>query len=263
LSYGDDLSWLRKMPTCRIAPLQKIDWRKEFYLKEVLHKLESLQNVRSIQVEGDGLSALFMYLAMIAERINEDGAKFNLIEEIYQHVNSNKKLTDSEIEELDKGPFYVSLFCLDMSSLIIFLRIFMDKLARFLGLLMAMRGIKTKSFAVFKGSLKELKGKEIEAFVRVIEENTTWFDELKDLRDDYVVHHPGSATALLLADGKAYVTLTTSKRTKEPKHVLMNSEAKDIPIEEIDSLLSNLKKLLSNLSAFLAENLEKLPFKVA
>lgn len=261
MSDGDDLSWLRNMPTCRIAPLQKIDWRKEFYLKEVLDKLESLQNARSIQVEGDGLSTLFMYLAMIAERTNEDGAKFNLVEEIYQHVNSNKKLTDSEIKELDKGPFYVSLFCLDISSLIIFVRIFMDKLARFLRLLIAMEGVKTNSFTSFKRSLKELKGKEIEAFVRVIEENTIWFDELKDLRDNYVVHYPGSATALFFADSKAYVTLTTSKRTKEPKSILMNSEARNISIQEIDHFLTNLKMLLFNLNDFLTKNLDMLPLE--
>jgi hypothetical protein len=272
LSGENKVNWLSALPINKIIPLQKIDWRKEFYLEGTLKKLESPREAhikpqvhKRIRIEGNALSKLFMYIAMIAERANEDGTKINIVEETYHSLDSNiKKLTDEEIKELDKGPSYISLLCLDISTLIIFVRIFMDKLARLSSLLISAKGVKAKNFNSFKRSLSKLKRKEIEAFARLIEENTMWLGALRNLRDDFVVHHPGAGGALVFFDSEAHVTLTTSKKiTEEPKRILLDSEAKDISMEEINNWLSNLKRLLFNLNAFLTENLEKLPFESA
>ena len=260
--------FFKRFPLCRIVPLKEINSHSDYYLKEFLEKMCSANNVeiksclKRVYTEGMGLFGIFNQIALIVSRINEDIGRINRNEELFRIATIGGQLTEDETHELDKSTNNVELFCLDTASVLIFVNIFMDKLAKFLGQLIKAEKVRTKNFSCFMDSLRELKIGKIRELVQLIDEHTKWFVDFKDARDDFVVHHPGAGRAIELLDGKAFVVLTTAKGgTKEAKHVLMNSEAKGISIDDISDSLERLRSLLKNLNEFLCENLGSLPIK--
>jgi len=263
---------LKRIPPNRFVPLQEIDWRKEYYLSRFIGKLLKSSNntrikewqVKKLRLYSKDLYRIFIDIARIVSRINQDELGINRMEELYSIANS-RRWTDSEAEEMENLDPVVGFFLLDVRSLLIFIVVFMDKLARFLSLIIDKEGqnLKNRSFKSFKADLAKLRGKEIEEFGQLISGNTKWFKKVKDWRDDFVVHHPGASGAMIFRNGKPYAALTTRKKiSRDPKYIIMNSQAKDISMDEIDKILLQLRKLLIVLDEYLCSHINILPIEV-
>lgn len=67
---------------------------------------------------------------------------------------------------------------------------------------------------------------------------------------------------MVFRDGRGYVALTRSEgEDKEPKYIIMNSQAVDIAIDEIDGILCQLKELLKILGEYLCSHINILPIE--
>lgn len=243
--------------------LRRINYKDEFYFEKFVEN--SLHKWKDIESKQTRLKKLILYqrdllfiyidIALIASRINEDGAKINRSEELWEIIHQEERqLTESEADELDSLRIFISYLVLDVKSLFINILIFMDKLARFLSLLIETRSMhaRSKSFEKFKRDLGELRGKEIEEFSRLVNKHTEWFKRIKDIRDDFIEHHPGASGVIGFRDGKAHATLVTTKGR--------NQIFKNISIEEIDDVLSQLEKFLKGLHEYF-RRIDVLPIK--
>jgi len=68
---------------------------------------------------------------------------------------------------------------------------------------------------------------------------------------------------MISRNGKPYAALTTRKKISgEPKYIIMDSQAMDIPIEKLDNILLQLKKLLKVLDEYLCTHIYILPIEV-
>lgn len=262
----------RRIQSHRFPSLQKIDWRKERHLDDFIEKLSKSVNelkfnearLQELFLDDQDLRSIFIDISLVVSRINEDGLRLDRRQELFD-IALSRKWTSIEKKEINDLDFVVSYLLLDVRSLIVFLLIFMDKLARFLALLIK-KGeskLRSKSFYYFQRDLAKLKGKEIEEFSQLIKENSKWFAKLKELRDDFVEHHPAAGGAISFENGEANIALTTRKKTnKEPKFIIMGSQAKKLPIREVDEILLKFKELLRSLSDYLCSNFETLPIEV-
>lgn len=249
-----------------VAPLQQINWRKEYYLSRFIDKLlesSTKTRIKQCQVENlrlynEDLQRIFQDIALIVSRINQDGAGSNRMSELLEIAN-NRRLTGSEEKEIETLPLVVNFLDLDVRCLLIFITIFMDKLAWFLVPLITEK-LSNYSFYHFSKGLAKLRGKEIEEFGRLINNNTAWFEKVRRLRRVFVVHHPGAGGALVFRNGKGHVALTTRKRiNREREYIIKNSQARDISIDELDRILRQLKKLLKILDEYLCSHIDVLP----
>jgi len=247
----------------RFVPIQEINFKDEYYLDQFVH------NLGEIETKNPKLKKLFLYdrdlrfiyidIALIVLRINKDGCQLNRKEELWEII-LEREWTRSESEEYESLRYLIDYLDLDVRSLFIHILIFMDKLARFLSLVIDAKNLTRKSFDKFKKALKNLRGKEIEEFTCLINENTGWFKTVKDLRDDFIEHHPGASGIIVFSNGKSHVVLTTTeKMDMESKTVYM--EFKTVYIKEIDDVLAQLKKFLQILNDFLCNRIEVLPMK--
>jgi len=263
---------LNRFPPDRFVPLPEIDLRKEYYLSRFIDKLLKSSNktrikewqVKNLKLYNNDLRHIFHDIALIVSRINQDGSGINRREELF-HITHSRKWTDSEEEEMENLDLVISFFLLDIRSLLIFLVIFMDKLARFLNLIIDNKGknLRNRSFTSFNEDLAKLRGKEIEEFGQLINDSTAWFEKVRVLRNVFVVHHPGASGAMTFGNGKAYAALTTRKKiNRDPKYIIMDSQATDVPIEELHRILLELKKLLKVLDEYLCSRINILPIEV-
>lgn len=233
------------------VPLRRINYKDEFYFEKFvensLHKWKEIESnqtrLKKLILYQRDLLFIYIDIALIASRINEDGAKINRSEELWEIIHQEERqLTESEADELDNLRIFINYLVLDVKSLFINILIFMDKLARFLSLLIETERLRSKSFDKFKRDLEKLRGKEIEELSRLVNRHTEWFKKIKDIRDDFIEHHPGASGMMGFGDGKAHATLVTTKGG--------DKIFKDISIEEIGDVLSQLKKLLKGLDEY-------------
>jgi len=204
---------------------------------------------------------IFVDIARIVSRINQDGHGINRMEELYSIANS-RSWTDSEAEEMENLDHVLGFLLLDIRSLLIFIVMFMDKLARFVSLIINKK-LSNDSFYHFKQELVNLGGKEIQEFGQLINDNTEWFENVRVLRNVFVVHHPGAGGVMVFKNGKPSAGLTTRKKiNREHKYIIMDSQAKDISMDEINKILLQLRKLLIVLDGYLCSHINILPIEV-
>ena len=253
----------------RFSPLKEIEWRAEYNLgKSFLKELESSKtNIeasldKELWLRACDLHCAFIDIALIISRINEDGTKVNRREELHE-IAHGRMWTDEEEKEFESFSYAINYLVLDVKTLIININIFMDVLAKFLVLFIkkSEKLPESKNFPRFKKHLKNYKGREIDELKKIIYENTEWFDDIKDLRDDFVIHHPAGRHALEFFDGIAHIPLTTTKKEYNRGHIIDGAIAKSISLEKIDSTLSQLKELLKELNKYLYEKINTLPFE--
>ncbi len=89
-------------------------------------------------------------------------------------------------------PFDPYLLNIDIHSLIIFLNILLDSSVRLLDyFLSGAKKPSKRNFYRFKKDLDLYTGIHFDQFCEIVNK-TAWHKELKDLRDDPIVHHPAS-----------------------------------------------------------------------
>lgn len=252
----------------RISPIKEIDWKAEYNLgKSIWEKLESNETYvevslrKKLRLKCLDLHCVFLDLALIVSRINEDGSIVNRQEELFK-IAHDRMWTDEEEKEYESLQFSINYLLLDVKTLLVNIVIFMDVLAQFLSLcIRSEKQPKSKSFSSFERDLKKYEGREIEELKKMIGENTDWFDDVKDLRDDFIIHHPAARHTLEFRDGVAYIPLTTTKKGHDQRHIVLDAIARSISIEKIDSILSQLKELLKKLNEYFYKNIHMLPFE--
>ena len=255
----------------RFSPLKEIDWRAEYNLGKSLHeKMESNEiNIevslgKKLWLKCLDLQGVFLDLGLIVSRINEDGSIINRRQEFLE-IAHDRMWTNDEAKEYESLEYAISYLLLDVKTLLINIMIFMDVLARFLSLcIRSKKQPNSRSFSKFKKDLENYKGRETEELKEMIYEKTSWFDEVKDLRDDFIVHHPAARHVLEFRGGEAYVPFTTTTRgynEQKKSKIVMGAIAKSISVKKIDDIISQLKEFLGDLNEYLSQRINMLPFE--
>jgi cell division protein FtsB len=260
---------LKRVPCVRIPLLQEIDWENQFYLMEFKHKLESEKtNIEEHRCERlwsscTDLSYIFIDIALIVLRINEDCRKVNRHKKLFDKALKGESWTNEEGKEIESLHYAINYLNLDVRTLLVNVIVFMDSIARFLSwTIKAKTQVKSKSFVKFRKNIAEYKGKEVQQMRRLLDEKTHWFNEIKKLRDNFIIHHAAARSGLEILDGETHVPLTTSKGGYTRLHITLGSVTRNISMKEIDAVLSDLKCLLKNLNNFLCERINQLPIKI-
>jgi hypothetical protein len=100
---------LKRVTRVRIPLLQEIDWENQFYLIEFKRKLESEKtNIEEHRRERlwsscNDLGYIFIDVALIVLRINEDCRKVNRQEELFDKALKREPWTIEEEEENPNG----------------------------------------------------------------------------------------------------------------------------------------------------------------
>jgi hypothetical protein len=191
----------------------------------------------------------YTWIRFILKRIDDD---------LYNDLESHKKL-----QLVSKGvrvivdempPSNTILTNIDIASLIVFLNILMDDIARFLRFLFAGESTpKTRSFDKLKKTMNNLEGQKLEELNRIIQD-TDWYQELKDLRDNPIVHkgHKGSGIRISGERIGVYLRYIQDQNTRE---TFMSNL-------EIDRICENVYGFLESLNEFLCRNFDCLPLEV-
>jgi len=205
------------------------------------------------------LSGIFYELKCIAMRINEDSKKIIRMKELHELTTrearthlTQKELDDLLIEESDLH-VYINYYILDVKSIYIWMMIFIDKLAKYLGVFIKReRNVKTSSFRRFLNSIKTKKGKEIEQLTSILTSYRPWFKTIKDTRNNYTTHHPSITLPGIVMTKNGFSTDLQTSRGDKPSMRASN--------DRIDHDIAQLKKLLKELNDFLCKNIQTIPF---
>lgn len=185
---------------------------------------------------------------------------YNTILTIYTWIGCILERLDSEmsiwLEPELKNRLRVNphLINLDIISLILFCSILMESIPRFLGsLLSSRRRPKTGSFANFKKTIKDYEGVGLEELKKVIE-NTTWFEELKELRDKPIAHRGHHYAQIGTIGERVGIWLLYIKNGKLKEKFYSNLE--------INELCQKIHHFLEDLNKFLCDNFDLLPIRI-
>ena len=161
-----------------------------------------------------------------------------------------KNLKDIEDRGFPSGIVQTNV---DSVSLLLFGRILMDKIARLLH--DVLRGNKIPScnrFQDWRKKIKKFEGEGISELKKLVLK-ANWFEDLKNLRDDYVVHHGFSESSLGTHGNDIGIHLHSYR--KRCKDVFVN-------VEKISELFQEIWLFMSSLNSFLCSSLDLLPIEI-
>jgi len=222
---------------------------------EKLNELKSAEGKRRILILTKFRVSLFTifttytWIGLILKRIDND---------LYNDLEFHKKLrlvsqgVRATADELP--PSDPHLTNIDIVSLIVFLNILMDDIARFLKFLFRSESTpKTKNFDKLKKTMNSLEGQKLEELNRIIQ-NTHWYQELKDLRDKPIVHKGQKDSGLGIQGERIGIYLRYIQDRKIRETFISNLE--------IDRICENVYGFLKSLDEFLCRNFDYLPLEV-
>jgi len=191
----------------------------------------------------------YRWIGFILKRIDND---------LYNDLESHKKfelLSEGVRATADEMPtFNPFLTNIDIISLIVFVNILMDDIARFLRFLFRGESTpKTKNFDKLKKTMNNLEGQKLEELNRIIQ-NTDWYQELKDLRDNPIVHRGDRDSGIGIYGERIGISLRHIKDRKIRETFMSNLE--------IDKICENVYRFLKDLNEFLCKNFDYLPLEV-
>lgn len=234
---------------------EPINW-KTFPLGS-FHSL--LRKLDSKEIESDHRILVLMKFHISLWNVN---FAYSYITSIIMRLNEalGKIFKESEIPHFLRVP--IGLLNLDFISLIIFCSILMDRIAFFLShLLKGEKKPKKRSYFKFKNDISKFDGdKSFRELTRIINK-TTWFKNLHDLRNDYVVHHGqlfhqiGFKPSTIKNEWKTVPEFQLFSRIKDKRDAYYS-------IENINVLCENILCFLEKLNEFLCENIDLLPIKI-
>jgi hypothetical protein len=168
---------LKRVPRVRIPLLHEIDWENQFYLMEFKRKLESEKtNIeehrrKRLWSSCNDLSYIFIDIALIVLKINEDCSKVNRREELFDKALKGEPWSNEEEKEIESLRYAVNYFNLDVRTLLVNLVVFMDSLARFLSWIIKSKNqAESKSFVKFRKDIVEYKGKKVQQIRKLLDE---------------------------------------------------------------------------------------------
>lgn len=245
------------------------DYKLTKFMSKIKESDETLEQntIKRIMKYTQALEFIWREISLILSRIDKLGTRINLQIKL-ENVALDRSLTKTELEELDKlyNQNVVSYLALDMKMLFVWIESILYNLARLIATIVKKEGLRDKSFSKFMGTLDKLKDGHFESLHDLILKHTTWFEDLKNLRDDYSVHWAAGVSALMVSGRNSYVTLTTTKgagdkETKEQQtkmKILKGTQAKDINMKLVDQILIDLKEMIRQMDNFFCENYSNL-----
>ena len=185
------------------------------------------------------ITQMFRIIGYILRRLNEDF--INL-----QPLTDFDGLTVKGSEELITD---MSLTTLDFTSLIIFLNMLMEKAARLLH--SSSTGDKPSNFSFNDWKEKISKDKIIvPATLGEIVSSTPWFDDLRELRVKYVIHHNFSICAI------------SEKNEIRIRSSLKDYKEEKLSIEDMQKISNEVYDFFVTLSGYLCDNVNTLPIRI-
>jgi hypothetical protein len=200
------------------------------------------------------LKNVFNIIKLSLLRLNDHIDKFNDYNKLFLLYKDGKTSPNDEKEML-KLEIHFVYFKLDCKTLFIQSSIFMDKIGKFLSVLFQDRGPESKNYFHFVNSINKYKNKGIDELIRLINAYPVMYDELKNIRDNYIIHQSKETLGSVIGPDYFSISLGTRKGGM-PKFVSISNEY-------IDVFTSQLKSYLKNLNKYLCNNVEKIPFRIS
>jgi hypothetical protein len=232
-------------------------WLRSFPLGPFLARiieLETARGKRSVLILPDfrvslfSIRTIFIWISHILTRIDND-----LDNALTFHKKTESADEGIPIDEL-LPLMNPSMTNIDVISLIIFLNILMDHVARFLKFLFRSESTpKTKSFYDLKKSLKDFKSPRLLELNKIIQD-TDWFQNLKNLRDHPIIHRGEKHSQIGIHKERIGIHLRYVENRMVKNVFLSNLE--------IDKICKNIYHFLEDLNEYLCTNFDYLPLEV-
>lgn len=228
--------------------LEYVPWLGAWPLRPFQEKLDSL-----VPDELEGTERYEFVLMRFRSLVWDLLIMYRMIGQVIRRLNRdfiNLRNNDhTPKREPEDDLFYVlTLVNLDFTSFILLTRILMDKVARLLYNISKGDRPSIKRFVDWK---RKISKDEVLVPTKLKEliVNTPWFDELKDVRDDYVVHDGYTALGVQNWDTLVLRSITDSTE------IYYNHE-------KIQKLCDDILDFLKNLNNYLCDNFEILPVEI-
>ena len=218
----------------------------DYYEKNMYRRIEELKYIHKD-------------IILTLDRINEHISLANRQLELFNKMG-DRTITKVEEKEYRESVSYdqQGYLNLDVRILFVLIGVFMDKMPRLLNSLLK-RGKKPKgsSFYRYKNSIKKYGGKELDELKKIIH-STEWYygkGGVKDIRDDYVIHHPAGQG--LSSRGPNYISSTIATRRDEVLRL------ESISNESIQAIILVLEKFIRDIHRFIKENYNSIPHEIS
>lgn len=218
----------------------------DYYKKNMYRRIEELKNIHKD-------------ITLTLNRINKHISLANRQGELFN------KMGDRTITKVEEKEYRESLsndqqgyLNLDIRILFVLIGVFMDKMPRLLNSLLK-RGKKPKgnSFYRYKNSIKKYGGKELDELKKIIH-STKWYygkGGVKDIRDDYVIHHPAGQG--LSSRGPNNISSTIGTRREEVLRL------ESISNEYIQAIILMLEQFTGDIHRFIKKNYASIPHEIS
>jgi len=188
------------------------------------------------------------WIGYIQKRLDDD---------FFNGLEWNKVLERASKEKVSADklpPFNAHLLNVDIHTLIIFLNILLDDIVKFLNYLLSGRKKpRIKGFYQFKHDLDYFQGEKFNRLKEIISE-TDWYKELKDLRDDPIVHKGISSSGIIYKENTICVQLLHLQDGKINERIFTN--------EDVNFYLDSVYNFLVELNDYLCEQFDSLPIEI-
>jgi len=246
-------------------PISLIKYDDAFYLSNILKKYDNLRktndfffslnpyhkNIYRYILE---LENIYRDIILTINRINGHYKISNRQLELFTKINMLNEYEQTEYDELLKYDLQGYLR-LDIRILFVFINIFMDKIPKFLNSLFK-PGTKPRSSSYHRyvKSLEKFNGTEIDHLKRIVNSAYIWYEDIKEIRDAYVVHQPAIHGASAYGDDYISTVLSTSK--------YKGIRYKPISNEYIQSIINVLEKFVKDVTNFLETHYDNIPLTI-
>jgi hypothetical protein len=183
--------------------------------------------------------------------------------DFFDSLECNRKMRQvvkgSKIKSEELPPAnYITLTNIDITSLVLFLHILMDDVARFMQFLLKTSGKSPKfnSFTDLKKTVSKFEGNKLEQLIQIIDHAyDVWYEELDILRDKPIVHFRRIPLNLCIEGDEIGVRLQYRENKK--------TEEKFISNLKVDCLCNHAYRFLVDLNGYLCENFDHLPLEIS
>lgn len=209
-----------------------------------------LANQGNLRVNFDSILTIFTWIGVILERIDN-----NLDNDIRHQQKLREALQGKRVKYTELPPSDINKTCIDVVSLILFLNILMDDVSRFLRFIFkGAQCPRTKGFHQLRKDLGKFQGTHVSELNGIIQ-STTWYPNLKDLRDKNIVHKGEKSSMIGTNLDEIGIFIRYIENRKVHEEYFSN--------KKVDYYCQNVHSFLTNLNYFLVKYYDELPLEVA
>ena len=237
----------------------KLDWIN-FKLKEFHTLVPSLdlnpEKSRLVTHHYNDMQKVLLLLELIRRRLNDDIDMLNRESELNAKAHRGTITVEENIERASILNDYSNYFYLDVKSFFLWLNIFMDKSVKFIGCLFHNEKPENRSFSSFKKEINKINNEDVKELGLLINAFSIWHNEIKEIRDDNIIHHSHETTAIFKSSsGELGVSIGRMVGTK--------LQIKYIYVETIENSILMIETYIKELNKVLCNMKDKIPLKVS